>query len=472
MSSVEERKRRQPTSGKAGINGHEGAGQHPEVIFGGSLGVSSMMIGFPLLMWFMWIGAAHYDGAIPSEPDMTWIEYGEHLFSLVYQHAYPGRKAWLIYWTFLLAQAFMYVNLPGGVYSKGKPLPHEGGKQITYYCNGVMSFYTSIAVTSALHTTGIFPIDTIIDEFGPLLSVSIISGTLVAIVAYTSAMLRGRQHRMTGHIIYDFFMGAELNPRFGDWLDFKMFFMVRLPWFTLFFLSAATAAKQYEEYGYMSAEVLFVVMAHFLYANACCKGEEMIVVTWDIFYEKWGFMLIFWNMSGVPLSYCHCTLFLAYHDPATYAWSPTYLFVLYSSYIFMYWVWDTSMSQRTFFRAQERGHHQHRNTFPQLPWRHVKNPQKIETPTGDSLLVDGWFKHARKIPYTCDIYFAIAWGAVTGFRSPFPWFYPVFFTVMVLHRAYRDIERCRTKYGKYWAEYERRVPYLLVPVSHFEMSNR
>lgn len=441
----------------------------PDFVFGGSCGVSAMMVGFPILMWLMWIGASHYGGCIPSEPKMSWADFGWHLFSIVYRDGFPTRKACLVYWTFLLAQAFMYVNLPGGVYAKGKPLPHEGGKQIVYYCNGVTSFYTSIAIVIFMQVTGIFPLRTIIDEFGSLLSVSIVSGTAVAVVAYVSTIWRGKQHRMTNHLIYDFFMGAELNPRFGNWLDFKMFFMVRLPWFTLFFISCAAAVKQREEYGYVSAEVLFIVMAHFLYANACSKGEEMIVVTWDIFHEKWGFMLIFWNMSGVPLSYCHCTLFLAYNDPATYAWSRKSLVALYLSYIFAYWVWDTSMSQRTFFRAQERGSHQHRKTFPQLPWRHIENPQKIETATGESLLVDGWFKYARKIPYTCDIIFALAWGLVTGFSSPYPWFYPVFFTAMILHRAYRDVQRCRAKYGEHWAEYERRVPYLLIPVSQHKL---
>ena len=437
---------------------------NPKFVFGGHLGVTSMMLGFPLLMWFMWLGAAHYGGGIPWEPEMSWLQYIHHLVSLVYQNAFPTGKAWLIYWTFVLAQAFMYVNLPGGVYAKGKPLPHENGRQVVYYCNGVQAFYASIAITFALHATGIFPLYTLIDELGPLLSVSIFSGTLVAVIAYVSAIWRGKQHRMTGHLLYDFFMGAELNPRFGAWLDFKMFFMVRLPWFMLFFLSAAAAAKQYNQNGTVSPEVLFILMAHFLYANACCKGEEMIIVTWDIFHEKWGFMLIFWNMSGVPLSYCHCTLFLAYHDPATYKMSRAGLVALYASYMFVYWVWDTSMSQRTYFRAQERGSAQIRHTFPQLPWRHVKNPQKITTSAGDSLLVDGWCKYARRIPYTCDVFFAVAWALVTGFASPWPWFYPVFFTVMIVHRAYRDIERCRAKYGKDWEEYERRVPYLLIPV--------
>lgn len=35
---------------------------------------------------------------------------------------------------------------------------------------------------------------------------------------------------------------------------------------------------------------------------------------------------------------------------------------------------------------------------------------------------------------------------------------------MITHRAYRDIQRCRAKYGEAWREYERQVPYLFIPV--------
>ena len=36
---------------------------------------------------------------------------------------------------------------------------------------------------------------------------------------------------------------------------------------------------------------------------------------------------------------------------------------------------------------------------------------------------------------------------------------------MIIHRASRDIARCREKYGEAWEEYTRRVPYLFIPVS-------
>lgn len=250
--------------------------------FGGSWGVSAMMVGFPLLMWYMWIGAAYYDGHWPlPEAGQSLPDFVRHLGHLVYEGAFPTPKAWAMYWGFFVFEAACYVLLPG-VTTLGKPLQHEGGKRLVYYCSGLWSFYTTIIVAAALHFSGIFPLYTLLDEFGPLLSVAIISGFIVSFVAYFSALARGAQHRMSGYPVYDFFMGAELNPRMFGVLDFKMFFEVRLPWYILFLISAAAAARQYEQFGWVSGEVGFLLMAHFLYANACSKGEECIAPTWYV----------------------------------------------------------------------------------------------------------------------------------------------------------------------------------------------
>jgi delta24(24(1))-sterol reductase len=116
------------------------------------------------------------------------------------------------------------------------------------------------------------------------------------------------------------------------------------------------------------------------------------------------------------------------------------------------------------YRARSRGSALDRKTFPQLPYKEVKNPVTIPTETGDDLLCDGWYGKARKVHYMCDIYFATMWGLITGFNSPFPWFYAAFFVPMIIHRTLRDVHRCREKYGKAWEEYEKRVPYLFIPV--------
>ncbi|KAJ5682549.1 ERG4/ERG24 ergosterol biosynthesis protein [Penicillium macrosclerotiorum] len=431
--------------------------------FGGSWGCLAVMIVFPLLMYYMWIGATYYEGKFPlPEADQSWVDFVKHLGHLIHTGAFPHLRAWRIYWVYFIFEAACYILMPGFT-CYGKPLLHLGGKQLKYHCSAYSSFYLTIVVMAVLHGSGLFPIHTFLDEFGPLMSVAMISGFLMSVVTYISAFARGAQHRITGYPIYDFFMGAELNPRLFGILDFKMFYEVRIPWFILFGLSCAAATRQYERYGYVSGEVLFLVMAHYTYANACSKAEHLITTTWDMYQEKLGFMLTFWNMAGVPMSYCHCTLYLANHDPSTYAWNKYGLAALFISYLFVYWVWDTANGQKNSFRMMERGTWVKRNTFPQLPWQEVHNPKTIVSENGDTILADGWYGLARKVHYSCDMFFALSWGLVTGFNSPFPWFYPVFFCIMIAHRAMRDINKCRHKYGDAWKQYEKQVPYLFIP---------
>ncbi|OQE93054.1 hypothetical protein PENNAL_c0006G09489 [Penicillium nalgiovense] len=437
-------------------------GASDEFEFGGSVGATLLMAGFPLLMWYMWIGATYYDGMLPlPESNQTWADFGRHLCQLVYEGAYPTAKAWAIYWSFFIMEALMYCYMPG-VLNFGRPLRHEGGKRLPYYCSAYCSFYATLAIAATLHFTGVFPLYTLIDEFGPIMSVSILSGFLNSFIVYIQAIVRGRTHRLSGSPIYDFFMGAELNPRIGI-LDFKMFYEVRIPWFILFLITCSVAARQYETYGYVSAEVVFLAGAHYLYTNACAKAEQMIITSWDMYFEKLGFLLTFWNMAGVPFTYCHCALYLANHPPSEYHWNRYALAFFSILYIFFYWMWDSANGQKNAFRHKEKGQLIKRNTFPQVPWQAIENPKTIQTDTGDHIMVDGWFAIIRKPNYVPDMFFSMSWGLITGFKSPFPWFYFIFFMVMIIHRTNRDINRCRRKYGEAWKRYEREVPYLFIP---------
>lgn len=60
----------------------------------------------------------------------------------------------------------------------------------------------------------------------------------------------------------------------------------------------------------------------------------------------------------------------------------------------------------------------------------------------------------------------LSWSLITGFSSPIAYFYPTFFFLMIIHRASRDIARCREKYGADWDEYCRICPYLFIPVCY------
>eukprot|EP00842_Homolaphlyctis_polyrhiza_P001692 jgi/Hompol1/2523/HPOL_000078-RA len=350
---------------------------------------------------------------------------------------------------------------------KGLPVPSLHNRQLEYLCNGVSSFYVTLVASAILHISGIFPLELIIDNFGSLLTVSILSGILVTFATYFITIATNTQHRMSGYFAYDLFMGAPLNPRIGP-LDLKMFSEIRIPWILLFYISLSALMKQLSEQGYASPNVWFMVLAHFLYVNACMKGEECIPSTWDIFYEKWGFMLIFWNMVTpairVPFTYCYSTIYLIKTETGRNFHMPTGCMVfLFAVLIGAYYVWDTANSQKNRFRMIMAGTYIKRNTFPQLPWGTLENPSYIKTRHGSLLLTSGWWGLARKIHYTADLTMALAWGLDTGFGSVIPYFYFVFFTAVLVHRVTRDMQRCSKKYGDDWVEYCRQVPYVFIP---------
>ena len=54
------------------------------------------------------------------------------------------------------------------------------------------------------------------------------------------------------------------------------------------------------------------------------------------------------------------------------------------------------------------------------------------------------------------------WSAVGYQYGPVPFMYLLYIIILLVHRIYRDEAKCSKKYGKYWKEYCKRVPYRLV----------
>ncbi|TPX37197.1 hypothetical protein SmJEL517_g00818 [Synchytrium microbalum] len=433
------------------------------VEFGGTPGVIGIMLGFTALMYYFWICLEYYNGAMahPSSLDDI-VPFLQRMGHHVVKGAPPTVFSVSVYVGYILFSAFLSMTMPGPIV-KGLPVPSLGYKQLDYLCNGVSSFYVTLVTSAVLHYYRILPLGSIIDNIGSIMTVAIISGWTASLLIYISAFVTKTTHRMSGNPFYDFFMGAVLNPRIGN-LDLKMWAEIRVPWIILFYVSVSAAVKHYEETGVVGPNLWFMVLAHFLYVNACMKGEECIPTTWDIFYEKFGFMLCFWNLAGVPFSYCYSTMYLLKTTPGqNLSWSTPYLIFVYTLLVSGYYMWDTANSQKNRFRMQIAGTYIPRWTFPQLPWGTLVNPTYIKTKHGSLLLTSGWYGIARKIHYTADLMMALSWGLITGFGSFLPYFYVCFFTTVLVHRVTRDMERCAKKYGQDWEDYTTLVPWIFIP---------
>ena len=404
-----------------------------------------------MLVYYLWISLTFFKGSLFLPGSFQEI-------SFYLSEAAPTLFATEVFLGFVIIQVLLAYFLPG-LKVKGLPIPSKNNQQLTYICNGIPCWYATLMIAAVLHFTGFFPLGLLADNMGHVMTVGVITANALALYLFILKRISKTEDTPTGNGLYDFFMGVSLNPRIGK-LDIKMFSEIRIPWILLFFLTLSAAAKQYQLLGYITYPMIFMIIAHGLYVNACMKGEECIPTTWDIFHEKFGWMLIFWNYVGVPFVYCFQSFYILKNNiqfPLTYMLP--LLFVL----LFAYYVWDTANSQKNRFRMQQRGTFIKRKAFPQLPWGTLKNPKYIKTASGSMLLTDGWYRYARKVHYAADTLMALTWGLSCGFSSFLPYLYPLFFMGMITHRYTRDMNRCAQKYGNDWVLYCKTVKYKFIP---------
>lgn len=424
----------------------------PHSEFGGTAG-NLFIMGFShVLVYYLWISLTYYQGGLVLPASLSDLgPFCDRMWSHLSTGAALTWAGVAIYGGFIAFQALLAWFVPG-LHVKGLPVPSLGNRQLTYVCNGIGCWYITLGTAFFLQVSGLFPLTLLIDHLGSIITTGVLWANGMAVWMFLA-------HKPAQASVTDFFMGVALNPRVGR-IDVKMFSEIRVPWILLFFLTLSATAKQVQLQGEISGSMALMILAHGLYTNACMKGEECIPTTWDIFHEKFGWMLIFWNYIGVPFVYCFQSFYILANNPQLPTPFLAFLFVLLGG---AYWVWDTANSQKNRFRMQQRGTFVQRKTFPQLPWGTLKNPSYILTKSGSQLLTDGWYKYGRKIHYTADSVMALTWAMSCGFAGVLPYFYPLFFMSMIAHRYLRDRERCKEKYGADWDTYCKRVPYVFIP---------
>ena len=79
------------------------------------------------------------------------------------------------------------------------------------------------------------------------------------------------------------------------------------------------------------------------------------------------------------------------------------------------------------------------------------------------LLLSGFWGLARHMNYVFEIMLATSWSLPAIHYGVTPFYYVIFLVVLLIHRTFRDEEKCSNKYGKGWDSYCEKVPQRFIP---------
>lgn len=367
-------------------------------------------------------------------------------------------KCWAAYLAWFCSLAVL------DVYSPGKDIPGvelRDGTRLTYRINGLSmsGLLISILVARAFTLPNYYlpELQFLYDNQLKLTLVTIIFSFVVANFVYVASFipLRSPNGLKTKERIlsvngnsqlpfYDWFIGRELNPRIGAW-DIKLFCELRPGMLLLLLLNLSCIHHQYHSKGKVADSLLIVNFLQAFYIFDGVLNEEGCLTMMDIATDGFGFMLAFGDLAWLPWSYSLQSRYLAL-DKNYYELGLLKSALILSLSFVGYYIFHCANQQKSDFKKGKLNH-----------------LKSIETPTGSKLLADGWWSTSQHINYFGDWLIGWSWCLPTGSKTVFTYFYVIYFATLLIHRQTRDEAKCRSKYGKAWQEYERQVPYKIVP---------
>ncbi len=405
---------------------------------GFGFGALPLMVLLPPLVYYMWICATQYGGALIIPHNK------EELAKLVSFVAPPTWRSVAIYLGWFGFQALLQIYAPGK-WTEGTEL--ADGTRLRYKMNGWFTWwFTWVCLAGGVLLGWISP-TLLYDEFGSLLTVVNIFAFVLAAYLYVVGKRRPDAGRITGNLVYDYFMGSSLNPRAGNF-DWKLFCEARPGLIGWIVINISILFKQYQLHHQVTTAMILVNAFQFLYIADYYYHEEAILTTWDIKHENFGWMLVWGDLVWVPFTYTLQAFYLLNHvDPLPW-WGVAGIVAL-------------NMAGYYFFRATNLQKHKFRRNPEIAIWG--RKPEYIRTKRGTLLLVSGWWGVARHLNYMGDLMMALAWCLTCGFGHLLPYFYIIYFTILLVHRERRDHAMCAERYGADWDAYCARVKYRIFP---------
>ncbi|KAM0791732.1 hypothetical protein ACM66B_004000 [Microbotryomycetes sp. NB124-2] len=437
---------------------YDPAPQSTSYEFGGPAGALGVTLAVPFFAY--WLSLACTPEQCPPWPMSNFVNFHKQGW-----HAMHSRQWWQSLWSNQVALVYLawyawtvvcWLVLPGQEF-KGVQL--RDGSRLTYKINAFATTIATVALIAGIAALyGIEPLLYIPTHYIQLISASIAMSAfqafLVYAMSYSPALWRlvGRKDAEqpmlalggnTSSALYNWFIGRGLNPRIGSF-DIKSFNELRPGMILWLVIDLAMIAKQYNDIGRVTDSILLTVAFHAWYILDAEYNETAIFTTMDITTDGFGFMLSVGDLLWVPFTYSTTARYLALH--------PTDIGVVGTIGILAIQFIGYSIF---------RGSNNEKNEFRK--GNNPKNLKYMETERGTKLLISGWWGLSRHPNYMGDWLMAWAWCLPAGFSSPVPYYYVIFFAILLIHRQIRDDEACAHKYKKDWEKYKELVPSRIIP---------
>jgi 7-dehydrocholesterol reductase len=354
--------------------------------------------------------------------------------------------AWAIIGVFVAVQLTLVRLLPGVPFS-GPTTPT--GHVPVYRANGVGAFATTLALfVGASYGLGLFSPTIVYDHFGETFGALNVLGVVLCLGLHLKGRLAPstRDVVVTGNPVRDYVWGTELYPSVAGF-SVKRLIHCRLGMMAWPLVILSFAAAQQARHG-LADSMLVAVALQFVYITKFFWWETGYLRSLDIMHYRAGFFMCWGSVVWVPTIYTTSTLYLVDHPNRFGVPLAATIVLLGLVCIATNYLAD---SQRQ--RVRATGGHC-------LVWG---SPPALIRARGSLLLASGFWGLARHFHYVPELGAAVFWTLPAGVAHALPWFYVAFLAVLLVERALADDARCATKYGEAWREYQRRVPFRIVP---------
>ena len=415
-----------------------------------------LLICCPPTALLMWEINVKYDGSVAAFVEQAIaVGFFAELASAWKPVVWGTAAGWKIIGVFAVVQLLLMRFVPGPTF-RGPTTPK--GSVPVYRANGVACFLISLG----LFLLGGFVFrwfePTIVyDNFAGIVGALNVASLTFCLLLYFKGRFfpSGPDGGLSGNFIFDYYWGTELYPRILGW-DVKMFTNCRFGLMGWAIIVLSFAAKQ-AELGGLSDSMVVALIVMLAYLLKFFIWETGYLCSLDIMHDRAGFMICWGCLVWVPAVYTSPILYLTHHPHHLgMAWSAGIAILGVGAVVINY----LADRQRQVVRATG-GKCRIWGQEPRLvvaKYR-AENGQNKET----VLLASGWWGVARHFHYAPEIMAAFLWTVPALFSHFLPYFYVIFLTILLVHRARRDEKRCQQKYGAYWDEYRRLVPARILP---------